>query len=472
MLFVKNERCEPRFWCDLTEKYDICLTLVRGLIIIANMKKINKPRIIAVAARLGNNVRSISSKREIKVARSIIRSFILTILISLGLVAGVLANSRSTMLADETRYPAEITVTDGDNTQTYLTYQNTVIEAIDEAGIKVGENDLLSLSDDQQLLPGHRYDLSVSRQSSVTLSWSGYAISTAAEEMSMVDLLSRSGFSEISEETGTILEEAGESEDSVDGAAITYVNVETKEFREFEAIPYTTVEVDDPNIYEGESKVTTEGKDGQRATIYTDTYEDGIFVSRVYVGTEIVEAPVQKVIANGTKKKPVIAPVSRYANSTVVNNLNAIKSSFNNNGQRTYGGYADNGDGTITVDGQTYTYQDKQTRTVTMYDGLEVCMQQGCHSPAINHNTFSGVPAQRGIVATYGYKSGGRYTGSNLPLGSVLFIEGYGLAVVGDIHGVSSNPNLLDLSYDPGEIRAGTARVGRESRAVYILSTP
>jgi 3D (Asp-Asp-Asp) domain-containing protein len=268
------------------------------------------------------------------------------------------------------------------------------------------------------------------------------------------------------------MEKPGEDENSVNGSEITFVDVEKKEYREFESIPYTTVEVDDPDIYEGESKITTAGKDGQRATIYEDTYEDGIFVSRVYVGTEIVEDPVQEVIANGTKKKPVIAPVSRYANSTVVNNFNSIKSKLIDNGQQTYANYSDNGDGTITIDGQTYSYEDKQTRTVTMYDGLEVCMQQGCHTPAINHNTFSGVPAQRGIVATYGYKSNGRYTGSNLPLGTVLFIQGYGLAVVGDIHGVHSNPNLLDLSYDPGEIRAGTARVGKESRAVYILSTP
>ncbi len=448
------------------------MTLAQGLIIIADMKKINRPSIKAVAARLETALMSIRRMHEVKMAKLILRSFILTLMIGLGLVAGVLANSQTAMLADETRYPAEIIVVDQDETYTFLTYQNSVIEAIDEAGIKVGENDLLSLPDEQLLLPGHQYDLSINRQSSVKLSWSGYSISTAAEEMSMDDLMSRSGFSEIDADSGTVMEQPGEDENSVNGSEITFVDVEKKEYREFESIPYTAVEVDDPDIYEGESKITTAGKDGQRATIYEDTYEDGIFVSRVYVGTEIVENPVQEVIANGTKKKPVIAPVSRYANSTVVNNFNSIKSKLTNNGQQTYANYSDNGDGTITIDGQTYSYEDKQTRTVTMYDGLEVCMQQGCHTPAINHNTYSGVPAQRGIVATYGYKSNGRYTGSNLPLGTVLFIQGYGLAVVGDIHGVHSNPNLLDLSYDPGEIRAGTARVGKESRAVYILSTP
>ena len=47
-----------------------------------------------------------------------------------------------------------------------------------------------------------------------------------------------------------------------------------------------------------------------------------------------------------------------------------------------------------------------------MYDGLECCLQGSCHTPAINHKTFSGVPAQRGLVATFGVKVNGRYTGT------------------------------------------------------------
>jgi uncharacterized protein YabE (DUF348 family)/3D (Asp-Asp-Asp) domain-containing protein len=436
------------------------------------MNKIRKTKLRITFERFEGLLVRIGRLSKVTITRRITRAFILTTLVGIALVAGALFNNQAATLADETRFPSSLEVSIDDQVVNLITYQDTVIEAIDEAGIKVGENDLLSLPDDLKLIPGENYNLSISRMSNVTLSWSGYSISTAAEDMSISDLMSRSGFSELEADSESLMELTGADEGNLEGAEISYTNIEKSEYREFEAIPFTTVEVDDPNYYIGEKKVTTEGKNGSRAIIYEDTFEDGIFVSRTRIGTEIVENPVQQVISNGTKKKAVIAPISSRANSKVVGSFNSIKNLLNRNGQQTYQSFKDNGDGTITVDGQTFGYKDKQSRTVTMYDGLEVCLQSGCHSPAINHNTFSGIPAQRGVVATFGYRENGKFVGSNLPLGTVLFIEKYGLAVVGDIHGVSSNPSLIDLGYDPGEIRNGSVNIGKSGRTVYILSMP
>ena len=44
-----------------------------------------------------------------------------------------------------------------------------------------------------------------------------------------------------------------------------------------------------------------EGQDGQRALIFEDTYENGIFVSSVQTGTEVTVEPVQKVILKGNQ---------------------------------------------------------------------------------------------------------------------------------------------------------------------------
>jgi len=107
-----------------------------------------------------------------------------------------------------------------------------------------------------------------------------------------------------------------------------------------------------------------------------------------------------------------------------------------------------------------------------MYDGLECCLQDGCHTPAINHNTFSGVQAQRGLVATYGIKSGGKYIGTVLPMGTIVFVVGYGFGVVADIHGMKNNPDLIDACYDAGEIQAGTATLGKINSNVYIIDMP
>ena len=103
---------------------------------------------------------------------------------------------------------------------------------------------------------------------------------------------------------------------------------------------------------------------------------------------------------------------------------------------------------------------------------LQVCISNGCHTPAINHNTFSGVPAQRGIVAVACKTVDGKVTGTALPMGTIIFVEGYGLGVVGDINGAKTNLDLIDVGYDAGEISAGVATFGKMYSRVYILKMP
>lgn len=401
------------------------------------------------------------------------RYILMTIIMLSALSVGILAYGPESVLANKNSFPASIQVNTPEGIQQLITYQPTVIEAIDEAGIKIGENDLLSLPDNQILAAGASYELSITRRSNVTLSWSGYDVNFDSEEMTMRDLISRSGFSDLDTSQGSVLEQESPSAETVDGATLTYVTVNKQEYREYEAIPFSRVNVDDPDLFVGESEIRTEGKEGSRAIIFEDTFENGIFISRVQTGTEVIENPVQEVTAIGTKKKVVIAPInSKIVNSAVMNSFNKISGLLQRNGNKSYSSFTNNGDGTITVDGTTFSYQTQAVRTVTMYDGLEVCLQKGCHTPAINHNTYSGVPAQRGLAATYGYMENGKYVGSALPMGTILFVEGYGLAVVADIHGMSNNSNLIDVCFDPGEIRNGTATIGKAGWNVYILSVP
>lgn len=159
-------------------------------------------------------------------------------------------------------------------------------------------------------------------------------------------------------------------------------------------------------------------------------------------------------------KKPVsnnfAAPGS---NSAAWTNLEKISGLITPMGNLNYYNFSDNGDGTITVDGYTFTYNSVSTRRITGYDGLECCLQWGCHNPPINHNTMSGIPAQRGLAAA---AFGG------LPMGTVIFVEGYGMAVIADRHGVGGE--LIDVCFSPGDLRAGIADPGLTRRNVYVLN--
>ncbi|HZK42166.1 MAG TPA: SH3 domain-containing protein [Clostridia bacterium] len=170
-----------------------------------------------------------------------------------------------------------------------------------------------------------------------------------------------------------------------------------------------------------------------------------------------------KFIVTGGQNAMVRANLDLLKNNGLINK--AGSPSIN----RHYASFSENGDGTITVDGMTFSYLDKYgSRYATHYDGLEVCAQQiranggRCrlgHTTATNHSTGSGVAAQRGIVAV-GAQDIGIY-----PRGTVLFVRGYGMAVVGDRSGGN-----FDLCYDAGECRILTR--SNSVSAIYVISRP
>ncbi len=369
--------------------------------------------------------------------------------------------------------PAEVRISDADDIQIKQTFARTLIEAIDEMGLPLAETDTLSLPESTRLMPGEVYQVAIERKGKVKLNWGGYAIGTSSELFSMGDLLARSGFADPADDSDDILLQNKHESASAENGEITYVNIEKKQREETEAIPFSTVTLDDPTQYVGKSSVQNEGEAGQRTLVYEETYENGIFTKSELVDTIIIKEPVQKVILAGSKKKPKIPAVSKKPKSSVVKaEFAKIKDKIKRNGNAHYKNFKDNGDGSITVDGTSYSYIQKDKRVITMYDGLECCLQDGCHSPAINHNTASGISAQRGLVAAYGYRVNGKFAGTALPLGTTLFIEGYGLAVVADVHGAHWNPSLLDACFDAGEIRSGKVTWGKRTKAVYIISLP
>lgn len=404
--------------------------------------------------------------------KKIVRLVGLTLIVAIALAAAMIPESRLALSADRERFPAALTVRTEEGVTSFLSYDKTLLKAIDAAGIVIGDNDRLSLPEETVLEPGGLYDVTIHSMDSVSLTWSGYSLETVGLFNSLDDLLNRSGFSHLKPEGGILSGNDPDTSGVGDGGyVLNYIEVEKKLIRQPEEISFGSVTLDDPTLYVGKTAVKVSGKTGIRDLIYEETYENGIFVSSVQIGSEVVREPVQEVILKGTKPRPTYAPINyRNLGSTVRSSLNKIKDYLNpQGGNKSYQSFSDNGNGTITVDGRTFRYSSVKKRTLTMYDGLECCLQGGCHTPAINHKTFSGVPAQRGLVATFGVKVNGRYTGTVLPMGTILFVEGYGLGVVADIHGVSRNPDLVDLCFDPGDCRNGVATIGKQVRRVYIL---
>ena len=399
---------------------------------------------------------------DLRTSRTAFRLLLLLVMTLMLWATLLVPHLEHTVLLDLSKIPSQVTILQPEGRIEQMTYASRLMDAVDEAQIQIGDHDLMSLPADLPLEPGQAYELSITRRSEFTLMWSGLAVEAVSEPLTDIDLLSRSGYDDIDLSDGSRVEQPADD-------TLVYIAVDKREYRITEEIPYRKVYVDNPDLEVGKTEVTTPGEKGQRDLIFEEIYEDGVFISREQIGSEIIKDPVQEVISRGTKV--VIKPIDRRrVGSTVLNSFDQIKSLLKENGRQNYETFSDNGDGTITVDGKTFAYESVSKRRITSYDGLEVCVHMGDHTPAINHNTASGVPAQRGLVATYGKRIDGKVY-PTLPMGTIVFIEGYGLGVIADLHGVHSNHELLDVCYNPGESLNGKA-LPTANRTAYILSFP
>lgn len=293
----------------------------------------------------------------------------------------------------------------------------------------------------------------------------------------------------------------------------TQVNIEEKEISndikeisEIEEIPYEKLEFYVDWLEPGESEITIKGENGQAEVIYQELYDNGNLVKTIVKSREIIQNPIREEIAIGAEKqeaniiedkdmaqvdtskndetvesedsRPTIPPDHSNEIETTPNNppitsdiafaspgptqsaftnLSLISGLLKPNGLATYSNYTVNNDHTITVDGITFAYDSSYTSTlVTGYDGALLN----------SYMTASGLSTQRGIVASSFTEYGG------LPFGTVLFVDGFGLVVVGDRNGMGHiDSTALDICFNNGELVDGSINPGKTSRQVYILST-
>ena len=167
-------------------------------------------------------------------------------------------------------------------------------------------------------------------------------------------------------------------------------------------VPFETEYVENPNIYEGTENVLQEGKNGVKVYTYYKTFVAGE-LDEISETCEVVTEPVNKIIEKGTKKP-----------DNVING---------------------------------YEYSKKITMTSTAYTA---------YCSGTKQRTANGSEAVKGVVAV---------DTSVIPLGTKLYISGYGYAVAADTGGAIKG-NKIDLcmnSYNEA------IQWGRRTVDVYIL---
>ncbi|EAE7356357.1 DUF348 domain-containing protein [Listeria monocytogenes] len=181
---------------------------------------------------------------------------------------------------------------------------------------------------------------------------------------------------------------------------VTYVN--SKAEKKNEQVKFETVYKEDDSLNKGVEKVVQEGKNGKKVVEYKVTFENGKEKKRDVIKENVTSNKTDKVVVRGTKEKVVATPVSNVSTSSATSSSSSSASSTPSGGK-------------------TYKMES------TAYSG------GGTTAYGINLSANPGLK----VIAV---------DPRIIPLGSKVWVEGYGEAIAGDTGGAIKG-NIVDVYY-------------------------
>lgn len=174
-----------------------------------------------------------------------------------------------------------------------------------------------------------------------------------------------------------------------EGMDVIITRVKTETVEEKKPIAFKTVTKEDKNALKSESKVVQEGAKGEKSITMSVTYENGKEVSRETIKETIVKEPKNKIVSKGT-----LTPIALSRGESSGKTFTVKASAY----------WADNANNVYTASGK------KAVRNANGYSTIAV-------DPRI------------------------------IPLGTKLYVEGYGYAVAADT-GSAIKGNFIDVFFN------------------------
>lgn len=191
--------------------------------------------------------------------------------------------------------PREVYATINDKDYKVTTRQYTIEEFLEEKNIEYCKEDYISKPVTTYIYDGISFKLEHATSFKVTADGEtkeyktlertvGNALKDCGIEVGDADIVNPAAEESIGDDMDIVVQRVTTGQETVE-----------------EKIPFETKEKDDSSLNEGTSKVVTEGTEGIDKVTYEITYIDGKESSRKEISRTSVTAPVDKVIANGTK---------------------------------------------------------------------------------------------------------------------------------------------------------------------------
>ena len=236
----------------------------------------------------------------------------------------------------------EIDVTaDGKTTQVVVYGNETAQQALAKAGVELDDGDIVNVPLSQELTDGA--ELSVTRQHDVHIMVDGGLVSKTVAAGTVEEALAQAGVSVGEDDIVAPSLDATAG----DGMIITVKRVTYREVTATEEIPYTTVTEVSDELSLGASRVTTVGENGEREVTSREMLIDGIVHERETLESVIVKQPVAEVKLVAPQPKPrAITAVNTNSGTFTDKDGNTVSYSRVLNGKVT--AYTSNGGRTST----------------------------------------------------------------------------------------------------------------------------
>lgn len=202
-----------------------------------------------------------------------------------------------------------VTVISGEEEKTVVLAEGTVKDAVEKSGFKMGENDKLSVDENETITDGMKIE--IKEGTVIYVIRGGKKEKYITTEQSVSKALVECG---IETDSDDIIDVNGNEIEN--GVVITVKTVDVKEETKTETVKFSTEKKYSSSMNAGTSKVSQQGVNGQKQVTYKNTYVDGKLTKSEVVSEKTIKAPVNKIVVYGTKQTTTAAPKTTTPKTT------------------------------------------------------------------------------------------------------------------------------------------------------------
>lgn len=294
--------------------------------------------------------------------------------------------------------------------ETFVTYKGTVKDVLQQKGVELAPKDKVQPSLESKV--SEKEVIKLKKAIPVEITANGTKLTVETAEDTVGDMLDKElvTLNEQGIEFDKDVDETSVSLDSnvEEGLNVQLVKVETKEVVEREAINFDTIVENNENLDSSVEKVKSEGVNGEKEITYKVVYKDGVETSKDIKSTKTISEPQNKVVEKGTG--------TIYASRS----------------------------------GESIKYKRKLSCQATAYTGDKTTATG--RRPVRNPGGLSVIAVDPSVI----------------PLGSKVYVDGYGYAIAADTGGAIKG-NIIDLFLDS---KSECLSWGRRPVNVLIIAYP